>query len=181
MKQFWWLWILTNGLIVVETLAALLAIPSSVDHVLQQHTRPILGIGRLLVQDLHDGETCVETDKVGKLQRTHGHVGAVLHNGVNGVAVSDTGLEADDGLVDIRHEDTVGEEAGRVGRYGCDLAHLLAELDGSVEGVLAGLETTDDLDTLLHGDGVHEVGGNDAGRSRGVGGISRRGGGDTSD
>ena len=133
------------------------------------------------MEHLHDGEASVETNEVSKLERAHGDVGAVLHDGINRVAVTDTGLEADDSLVNVRHQDTVSKEAGRVGRDRGDLAHSLAELDGSLEGLGRGLKSADDLNTLLHGDGVHEVGGDDTGASLGVLGILGGGGSNAGD
>ncbi len=168
-------------LVVIKALAALLAEPASVNHLSKQDTGAVFGVAGLVVEDLHDGKAGVQADKVGELKRAHGDVGAVLHDGIDGVAVAYVGLEADDGFVNVRHQDTVGKEAGGVGRDGGNLAHLLAELDGSVESLLAGLETADDLDTLLDGDGVHEVGGDDAGRGRGVGRIGRGGSGNLGD
>lgn len=115
------------------------------------------------------------------MKGTHGHIGTVLHDGINRVSVAHPGLEANDGLVDVRHQDAVGQEARRVGRHRGDLAHALAESDGGLEGLLAGLQAADDLDALLHRHGVHEVRGDDAGRGRGVGGIRGGGRGDLGD
>jgi len=168
-------------LVVIKALPALLPEPPGVDHVAQQDTRAVLGVTRLGVQDLHDGQAGVEADEVGQLQGPHGNVGAVLHDGVDRIAVAHARLEAGDGLVDVGHEDAVGEEAGRVGRDGGDLAHALAEGHSGVERLLARLEAADDLDALLDGHGVHEVGGDDAGAVRGVLGILGGGGGDPRD
>lgn len=168
-------------LILIKPPPALLPQPAGIHHIAQQHAGPVLGVARLSVQHLHDGQARVEADKVGQLERAHGHVGAVLHDGVDGVAVADARLEADDGLVDIRHEDAVGQEAGRVGRHRGDLAEALAKGDGGVERGLRRLQAADDLDALLHGHGVHKVRRDDAGAVGRVGGVLGGGGGDARD
>lgn len=154
--------IYTTRLIVVETLSGLPALPASVDHPLQQTGRTVLAVASLLVQNVHDGQTGVQADEVGQRQRTHGDVGAVLHDVVDVLAATDTSLEADDGLVDVGHEDAVGQETGRVGGDGGDLAHALHELKRGVNSLLGGLQAGDDLNALLDRDGVHEVRGDDA-------------------
>lgn len=127
---------------------------------------------------LHDGQAGVEANEVGQLQGTHGDVGAILHDGVNRVAVTNTRVETDNGLVDIWHENPVGEETGRIGRDRGDLAQPLAESNGGVQGCLARLEPADDLDTLLNRDGVHEMSGD---YSRAIGHVGWVQGGSGSD
>lgn len=164
-------------LIVIEALPALLAQPPSINHVPQQNTRAVLGVARLGVQHLHDSQTGVEANKVGELQRAHGHVGAVLHDGVDGVAVAHARLQADDGLVDVGHQDAVGQEARRVRRHRRHLAEPLAKGHGGLERLFRGLKARDDLDAFLDWDWVHEVGGDDARAVGGVGGVAAGGGG----
>ena len=133
------------------------------------------------MQYFHNGEAGIQTDEIGELERTHGHVGTVLHDGIDRVSVAHSRLQADDGLVDVRHQDAVGQEPRRVSGHRGDLAHALAELDSGVEGLLACLQTADDLHALLHRHRVHEVGGDYAGGGRGVGRIRGRGGGNLGD
>lgn len=52
-----------------------------------------------------------------------------------------------------------------------DLAHLLAEGDRGVDGVLRGLKAGDNLDALLDGYGVHEMCADYTGGGRKVGGV----------
>lgn len=47
---------------------------------------------------------------------------------------------------------------------GRNLAHGFAECDGNVDGGLRSLKTSNDFNALLDGNGIHEVGGDDAGR-----------------
>lgn len=171
----------TTRLILVETLSGLPALPASLDHPLQQTRWPVLAVASLLVQDIHDSQAGVQTNEVGQRQRTHGDVGAVLHDVVDVLAATDAGLEADDGLVDVGHEDTVGQEAGRVGGDGGDLAHALHELESGVDGLLGGLQAGDDLHALLDRDGVHEVRGDDARGSLEILGVRGGGRGDLGD
>lgn len=86
------------------------------------------------MQDLHDGQAGIKTDKIGKLERAHGHVCPVFHDVVNVLLAADTGLETYNGFIDVRHQNAIGKETRRVGRGGGDLAHPLAEFHGSSEG-----------------------------------------------
>ncbi len=166
-----------NRLVVIEALAALLAEPASIDHLAQQYAGAVLGVSGLHVKYLHDGQAGVQADEVSQLQGAHGDVGAVLHDAIDGFTVADARLQAYDGLVDVGHQDAVGEEAGRVGRHGWDLAHGLAERDGGLQRLGARLEAGDDLYALLNGHGVHEVRGHDAGAVGRVGRVALGGGG----
>ena len=130
------------------------------------------------MQHPHDRQTRVQPDKVRQLQRAHRHIGAVAHDVVNVLArPSHARLETDDGLVDVRHQDPVGEKAGRVGAAGGRLAHALAEGSGGGDGGGGRLQARDDFDAALDGDGIHEVGCYDAGGGVGVGGRRGLGGG----
>jgi hypothetical protein len=133
------------------------------------------------MQHLHNRQARVDANEIGQLQRSHGHIRPVLHDGIDIVPHAHASLQTDDGLVDIRHQDAVRQESRRVGGLGWDLAHGLAEGYGGIDGGLAGLQAGDDLDALLDGHGVHEVRGDDAGRRRGVGGVGGGSRGDAGD
>jgi hypothetical protein len=152
-----------NCLVVIEALSRLLSEPASIDVLVKQDGGSVLGVTSVLVQHSHDGETSIETNEVGESKGSHGHGTAVLENVVNVLLFSNTGLEGDDGLVDVGHEDSVSQEARGVLGDGRDLAHSLHNLQGGGEGLGRGLQAGDDLDTLLDGHGVHEVGRNDSG------------------
>ena len=160
--------------VIVEPLAAFLPYPTSMDHLLQQDARPVFAVAQALVESLHDGQAGIETDEVGELEGAHGDVCAVLHDVVDVLFVADAGLETDDGLVDVGHEDAVGEEARRVGGDGGHLAHLAAEVERGVHGRRRRLQARDDLDPALDGHGVHEVCADHARRRRGVGRVFGR-------
>lgn len=156
---------LMNCLVIVETLSGLLSEPAGVNVLGQQHGRSVLGVSGVLVQNSHDGQTGIQTNEVSQGKGTHGHGTPVLENVVNVLLLADTGLESDDGLVDVRHEDSVGQETGGVLGNGRDLAHSLDNLQGGGESLGRGLQTGDDLHTLLDRHGVHEVGRDDSGGS----------------
>lgn len=166
----------TVQLIVIKTLATLLAKPTCIYHFVQQNARAVLGVSSLSVQDFHDGQACIKADKVSKLERTHGYIGAILHNGVNRVTVTNTSLKTDDSLIDIGHQNAVSQKSRSISRYRGNLAELLAELDGGIERLLASLKAADDLNALLNGNRVHKVSRNDAGRGRGISGVCSRSG-----
>lgn len=153
------------SLVIVEALSGLLSEPASINVLGQQNGGSVLGVSGILVQDSHDGKTSIKTNEVSQGKGTHGHGTSVLENVVNVLLLTDTGLEGDDGLVDVRHEDSVGEETGRVLGDGGDLAHSLDDLQGGGQSLGRGLQTGDDLDTLLDGHGVHEVSRDDSGSS----------------
>lgn len=143
--------------VVVEAFSALLTEPTCINHLAQEHTRPVLAVTRLRVQHFHNGQTGVQADEIGQLQWTHGNVGPVLHDSINRVPVPYPCFQTDHGLVDIRHQDAVGQKARGIRRNGRDLTHRLAESDGLIQGTLACLQATDNLHTFLDRDWVHEV------------------------
>lgn len=147
-------------LVGVKALAALLAKPARIHHLPEPDSGPILGVTELSVQNFHDGQACIKADEVSKQQRAHGHVSTILHDIINTLLVADTGLETDDGLIDVWHQNAIGEEAGRVCRRGGHLAHALAELHGSSKGLRRCLKAGDDLNAFLDRYGIHEVGRN---------------------
>ena len=168
-------------LIIVEALSGLFTKPPRIHHLLQQHGRPVLRVSRIIVQHLHDSKARIDTNKVGQLERAHGHIRSVLHDAINVLLLADSGFQANNRLVDVRHQNAVGEESRGIRACGRDLAHSLAELEGSLESRLGCLETGDDLDALLNGHGVHEVRADHAGGGGEIGGIGCGGGGDLGD
>lgn len=173
--------IINRLLVFIESLARLLSKPTGVHHLPQPDRRPVLGISKPRVQHLHNAQARVQPNEVRQLQRAHRHVRPVLHDRVDAVPVADAGLQRDDRLVDVRHQDAVRQEARRVGRQRGNLAHALAELEGCRERRGRGLQAGDDLHALLDGHGVHEVRAEHAAAGGEVGGILARGGGDARD
>ena len=133
------------------------------------------------MQNVHDSQAGVESNEVRQSQRTHGNVGPILHDVVNVLATTNTGLKADDGLVDIRHQDAVGEETRRVSRYGRDFTHTLHKRNSRVDGLLGSLQTSNNLHSLLDGHRIHEVRRDHARRGLQISGVRRGGSGDFSD
>lgn len=123
------------------------------------------------MQHLHDSQAGIQPDEIGQLERAHGNIRAVLHDSIDRVPIAHSRLETDNRLIDVRHQDPVGQEAGGIRTDGGDLAETLAEGNGGLEGLGASLETRDDLHALLNGDGVHEVGGHHTRRVGGVIGV----------
>lgn len=133
------------------------------------------------MQHLHDAQASVQPDEIGQLQRTHGNVRAVLHDRVDAVPVTDARLQRNNGLVDVGHQNAVGEEARRIGRERRNLAHALAEFQGSRERRGRRLQACYDLYTLLHGHRVHEVCADHPAAGGEVFGVLARGCGDAGD
>ena len=147
--------------VIVEAASSLLSEPSSLDILDEERSRAVLRVTELSVKDAHNGEASVQTDEVSKSQGTHRHVGTELHSGIN-VLLGTQGLgESDDGLVDVGHEKTVGDETRHVLRLSSSLFHGLSERKSSLEGFIGGLEARDDLNQLHDGNRVHEMHTND--------------------
>ncbi len=66
------------------------------------------------MQYIHDRETNIQSDKVGKRQRPHGMVHSQLHDPVDTLPGSDAFVERKDCLINHRHQNTIGNEAGRI-------------------------------------------------------------------
>jgi len=54
-------------LVIVKSFTTLLSQPSCIDHLLEQHCGPVLGITRVVVQDLHDRQTSIDADEIRQL------------------------------------------------------------------------------------------------------------------
>jgi hypothetical protein len=93
------------------------ALPAEVpgsDHAAEQGTRSILRIAEALVQHVEDSQAHVQSDEVREGERAHRVVHAELHDRVDGLGRADALHHREDRLVDHRHEDAVGDEAGVV-------------------------------------------------------------------
>src|ERR1700737_4375713 len=75
--------------IVVEAALGLAAEPAGLDVFYQERTGPVLGVRETLMQDLHDRQTGIEADEIGKFKRPHRMVRTELHRGVDRLDVSD--------------------------------------------------------------------------------------------
>ncbi len=86
----------------------------------------VLVVAQPLVQHLLDRQAGVEADEVGQRERPHGVVHAQLHHRVDHLRLGHTLHDAEDRLVDHRHQDAVGDKAG----IGVDPDGRLAEVAG---------------------------------------------------
>lgn len=112
------------GLVVVKPFPRFHSQIASVDVVRQEGARPVLGVAKVPVQHLHDEQTSVQSDEVGESQGTHWHVGSQLHCLINIFLRADSLVEGVDGLVDVGHQQAVGDEPRGVLGGGGLLAHL---------------------------------------------------------
>lgn len=133
------------------------------------------------MQHVHDSQAGIQTDEVGQGEGSHGDISSILHDAINIFPGTNSGLQTDDGFVDIRHQDAVRQESGSVSGAGGDLAHALDESNGGFHGLGRRLKTSDDLNALLYGDRVHKVGGDDAGGRLEVRLVGRGGSGNLGD
>ena len=88
-----------------------------------------------LVQNVHDGQADVQTNKVAQLQGAHRVVGTQLHSGVDTGDVRNA-LHLDEGsLVDHGDQDAVDDEAGSLIDLNGALADLNADLLDGLDGL----------------------------------------------
>lgn len=150
-----------NSLIIfVETFPALLAQPAGVHHLGQEDGGAVFGVAGFAVQDTHDAQARIQPDEVRQGQWSHGHGTSILHDPINALLVPHPGLQADDGLVDVGHENAVGNEPRAILGYRHNLAHTLTKVPRPFDCLLRGLQADNDLHPFLHGNGVHKVRGN---------------------
>ena len=120
----------------VKAPAGFAAKPAGINHADEEGTGSVFGVADALFEDAHDVETDVEADEVGEGEWAHGVGHAELEDFIYSLGCRYAFHDGEDGLVDERHENTVGDEAcGVVNLYGC-LAELLREDVDGVEGCL---------------------------------------------
>ncbi len=88
--------------------------------------RRVARLAEPALEHLHDRDAGVEPDQVGERERAERVAEAEPGDGVDRLGLGDPGRERVDRLVDERHQDPVGDEAGDVAR----LDRLLAEVAG---------------------------------------------------
>src|SRR5262245_46720548 len=71
--------------IIVEAALRLPPEPARLDIFHEQRTRTVLGVGKSLIEYLHDRQAGVEANEVGKLQRAHRMVSAEPHRRIDGI------------------------------------------------------------------------------------------------
>ena len=96
----------------------------------------------------------VEPDHVGQRQGTHGVVHPQAHDGVDGFGRADALLQGEDGLVDHRAQDAVGDEAREVLGFDRLLAHLAPDLDGGGQRVVGGARARMTSSSFISGTGL---------------------------
>ena len=139
-------------------------------------------IAELGVEGVEDRQRRVEADEVEERQRAHREVAAALHRGVDVLARGGAVLQHAHGVVEVREQQGVDDEAGAVGDLDGVLAAGRGERHRRLDRVVAGGERADDLDELHQrrrveevdaADPVRALGGDrhlDDGQRRGVGG-----------
>src|ERR1700688_2117596 len=120
--------------IVVEAALGVAAEPAGLDVFYQERAGPVLGVRETLMQDLHDRQTGIEADEIGKFKRPHRMVRTELHRGVDRLDVSDPLIQRIDRLVDHRQQNAIDDERRKILRNRDLLAEPGDELLGGVEG-----------------------------------------------
>src|SRR5450756_1848224 len=103
-----------------------------VDRLDEEWTGAVFRVLEAVIEDVGDGQHCVETDEVGESQGPHRLVEAELHPFVDVLCRGDALIQSEDRLVEHGDEHPVDDEAGVVLGDG----HLLAQLDHHVGGDL---------------------------------------------
>lgn len=76
------------------------------------------------MENLHNVEACIKTDKVSQSQRAHRHVGSEFHGLVDILFGSDSFIQGIYRLVDVGHEEPVSDKARDVSGGGGFFAHF---------------------------------------------------------
>ncbi len=63
------------------------------------------------MEDLHNVQAGIQTDKIGQSQGTHGDIGSEFHCLVDVLFSSNSFVQGVYGFVDVRHEESVRDEA----------------------------------------------------------------------
>src|SRR5438477_9173579 len=84
------------------------------DHALEEGNGRVVGVAELGVEGLDDGQRGVEADEVEQGERPHGEVAAALHGLVDVVAGRNPALQKAYGIVEVREQEGVDDEAGLV-------------------------------------------------------------------
>lgn len=84
-------------LVIINTLANLLSKSTRLNISNQEGGGSEL-LPKLGLKDAHDGEDCVEANKISEGERTHGHVSAELHGGINILTSAQTLVEGVESL-----------------------------------------------------------------------------------
>ena len=138
----------------VETFAVFLAVAAvGVERV--DDVRRLHAIAERAAEDLGDFRGDVDADFVEQRHRSHRHP-EVDHRFVerlDGVAF----LEQEAGLVHVRPEDAIDDEAGAVVAVDDGLAELAREVGDGDHGHVGGLRAADDFDERHAVDGIEEV------------------------
>ncbi len=107
----------------------------------------------------------VVSNEVGKRQRTNGVVHSELHDAVDGFRFGHTFLQGQDGFVDHRAENAVGDKArGIVARQG-GFAHLFCRFNNGLIRPVTCAVSIDDFNEFHDGNWIHEVHADDLVRS----------------
>lgn len=114
-------------LVFVEAFACFYAKIARVYVVSQQRARSVFGISKVSVEHLHNEEAGVEADKVSERKWAHWDVGAQFHSLVNVLFRSNAFIQSINSLVDVWHEQSVGNEARSVLRCRSFLSHLCSQ------------------------------------------------------
>src|SRR2546421_4852392 len=95
-------------------------------HLFQERRGTVLLFVEPVLKDLHDRQADVETDQVGERERADRMIHSQFHHLIDAFGRRDPFLDAEDRLVDHRHQHAIRDEAGRV----LHLDGRLAELFG---------------------------------------------------
>lgn len=121
------LWDRSSFSVFVKSFSCFFTQIPGIDIVDQQWTRPVLGITEIPVQNLHYVKTSVQSDEISQSQRSHWHVSSEFHCLVDVLFGSDSFIQCVNGLIDVWHQESVGDEARNIARCGSLLSHFLSE------------------------------------------------------
>ena len=148
-------------LIFIETFAGLAAQEASANHLSQQWVRTILGIAKLIVEHLHDGEVHVVTNEVGECQWAHWVVSTKHHALVDVLGTCDTVGENTNCLVNHWDKNAVNHKARSLVHGHWSLANLGSEVNDAFSSLVAGELATNYLNESHAVGWIEEVAANE--------------------
>ena len=151
-------------LVFVETSTGFNPMTSCINIIGQQWAWTVFWVPEISVQNFHDEQTGIKSDEVRKGKGSHRHIGTQFHSFIDVLFGANSFVEGKDGLVDIRHQQSIGDEPGDIFWSWSLFRHLLCKSTlsylirlGSLMGLVWGLQGSNDLHKFHDRDGVHEV------------------------
>ena len=151
-------------LVFVETSTGFNPMISCINIIGQQWAWTVFWVPEISVQNFHDEQTGIKSDEIRKGKGSHWNIGSQFHSFIDVLFGANTFVKCKDGLVNIRHQQSIGDKPGDIFRSWGFFRHLLGKSTlshfirlGGLMGLVWGLKGSNDLHKFHDRDGVHEM------------------------